>query len=107
GTRTHEAHVAFKHVPELGQFIEVPFPHKGADLQAAGIAFHRPLRAADFGIQAHGAEFKNREGMSVAPCTDLAIDDWTGALAFDDDCECQHDWRGDREPNEGANNIDR
>src|SRR4029450_4190992 len=41
-TRSHQAHVALTHVPELWQFVQACTPEEGAEKRAARIVFFRP-----------------------------------------------------------------
>lgn len=49
--------LAFEHVPELREFIDVPLAHEGADAQAASVPFPCPLWCVFvFGIDSHAAD---------------------------------------------------
>jgi hypothetical protein len=95
GAGAYQAHVADEDVPELGKFVEVPGAHEGADFETARIGFDGPLGTRLLGVETHGAEFVDGEGFAVATRADLAVEDGTGALAFDDDRKGEHDGAGE------------
>src|SRR5262249_10514503 len=75
-TRADEAHLAFEHVPELREFIDVELAHEGADFEPARVDFLTPLGFAVFlGVQTHAADFDDLKGLAVFASADLAVKD--------------------------------
>ena len=105
-TWPHERHLTFKDVPELGHFVDVPLTHELADLEAAGILCLAPLSAVFLGIQAHGADLDDVEGLSIGPGAALAVEDGTAGLPVDDAAKDSDERNGDHEADEATDDVD-
>ncbi len=109
GARADEAHVAAEDVPILGQFVEVPAAHEGADAEEAGVVARRALLrgVGRGGVGGHAAEFVEREGEVVGADAGLTKEDGTaGRLAFDEGGEDEDEGRGGEEADGGAKEVD-
>src|SRR3712207_5133321 len=100
--RSDDAHLAPKHVQQLGQLIDVGASQEPAEPRDPRIVGGRPLRLAA-GVDPHRAELVHDEGSSSLTDSQLPEEDGT-AVAFDrQGCEAEDGQReesddsGDRE----------
>ena len=89
--RSDEAHFAFKHIPELRGFVDVPLPHKCANSKPARIVFRGP---ADFPIlfriKAHTANLQHIESLAIPAESPLAVEDRPRRFEIDQGTEDRH-----------------
>ena len=78
---SHNAHVAYKDVPELWQFVDVGLAHKIAKGELARIVLGS-LQTVGIAIYMHGAELITIEIMAVDSCTQLAEEHRSRTLPF-------------------------
>ncbi len=98
GTRTDQAHVAFEHVPELREFVDVPLAHEGADFEAASVPLPRPLRSVFiFGIHPHAADLVDLEVFPAAPDAHLRVEDGAGGFCAHDGGKEGNQWSRDEQ----------
>src|SRR5262245_31228786 len=82
-TRSHQAHVALAHVPELWQFVQACTPEEGAQRRAAWIVFLSPHSARlTLSIVAHGAKFHYVKDRAIKAHTVLHVEHWTTGGKF-------------------------
>ena len=108
GARADEAHVAAEDVPILGEFVEVPAAHEGAEAEEAGVVAGGALLrgVGRGGVGGHAAEFVEREGAVVGADADLAEEDGaTGRLAFEEGGEDEDERGGSEEAEGGAGDV--
>eukprot|EP01031_Cornospumella_fuschlensis_P048818 gene48818-59775_t len=108
--RADEAHVAAEDVPILGEFVEVPATHEGADAEEAGVVARGALArgVGRGGVGGHAAEFVEGEGAVVGADAGLAEEDGAaGRLAFEEGGEDEDEGGGGEEADEGADEIER
>src|ERR1700738_3281837 len=73
-TRPHQAHFAFKHVPELWHLIDIPLPYKCPDVKPARVILRRPANfPVFFRVQPHTANLQHVESLSIPAEPSLAI----------------------------------
>lgn len=68
--RPDERHIAYEHIPKLGEFVEFGFAEEMASAGDSGVAVAEGELAAGFGGGPHGAEFQQAKRLSVFahPC---------------------------------------
>src|SRR5258706_2898956 len=74
-TRSHQAHVALAHVPELWQLVQACTPEESAQRRAAWIVFLSPHGAGlTLSIIAHGAKFHHAKDRAIKAHTLLHVE---------------------------------
>lgn len=106
GPGAHQTHGTFHHVPELRDFIDVPLPHQGGDLEHAGVALGGPAHAVLFAVEPHGADFPDEEPFPVPADPDLPVEDRTFAFQLDPQTEDAQQGHGHEEAASSADEID-
>src|SRR3984957_16380478 len=75
-SRPNQAHFAFKHIPELWGFIDIPLPHKCANPKPARVVFPGPANfPVFFGIKSHTANLQHVERLTIPAEPSLAVQD--------------------------------
>src|SRR5580704_7384388 len=86
--RPHEAHLAFEHIPELWDLVDVPLPHKSADSKAARVIFRGPADfPVFFRIEPHTANLQHLEGLAIPAESPLAVQDRSGRFEINQGAE--------------------
>src|SRR5690606_17759747 len=62
GARADNSHIAFQHIPELGQLIQVGFAHEFAPPGDPGVIVRRQLGSMFFGVHLHASELVDKKG---------------------------------------------
>lgn len=121
GSRSYEAHFAFQHVPELGEFVEAGLSKEGAALCDAGIVFQleffipfcfsrrvggQEVLQHFFRVYAHGAEFVAVEFFSVFPYPPMLKNDGARGVVIDPEGNGQKDGRYEDAAADGGHNIE-
>jgi len=109
GARADEAHVAAEDVPILGEFVEVPAAHEGAEAEEAGVVARGALLGGvgRGGVGGHAAEFVEGEGAVVRADADLAEEDRAaGRLAFEEGGEDEDAGGGGEEADDGSEEVE-
>jgi len=107
GTRADNAHIALQHIEKLRQFVDARPAQEGAELRAAGIVLHRPLRIRRLLIRhMHGPELVHDEGAPIQPHPLLLEDDGTRRRQLDPDGGNQHDRRRHDDGRDREHNIE-
>jgi hypothetical protein len=106
GAGADEGHVANEDVPELGKFVEVPFAEEFADAGAAGVVGGGPDGAGfAFGVDGHGAQFEDGEGLAGDAAAFLAVENGAGGAALDEGGGEEDDRGGNEQADEGAGEV--
>lgn len=121
GSRSYEAHFAFQHVPELGEFVEAGFTEEGAALCDAGVVFQfeflipfrlrRRVRGEEvfknfFRVHAHGPEFVAVEFFPVLPHSPVFEDHGTRGVVVYPDGDEEEDGRNEDAADDGGSDIE-
>jgi len=109
GAGADEAHFAAENIPVLGEFIEVPAAHEGADPEQALVAGGGALmsvigrgRRGD-----HAPQFEERERAMIGADALLPKEDRSvGGFPFDERGEDENERERRHEANEGADQIE-
>jgi hypothetical protein len=76
-SRTHKAHLAHQNVPELGQLIELGPAQQLAYSSDPWVVSAGQRSAQVIGVDDHGSEFPNAEGLAELTDSGLAVKYWT------------------------------
>ncbi len=87
GPRTDEAHLAFEHVDQLRQLIQLLAAQKPADAGQPVVVQTGRRTAPGFGIDDHRAKFEDAERLAVPARANSAIKHGSLGIDFDDDAE--------------------
>ena len=121
GPRSYEAHFAFQHVPELGEFVEAGLAEEGAALCDAGVVFQfeflipfrlrRRVRSQEvfqhfLGVHAHGPELVAVEFFPVLPHSPVFEDHRARGVVVDPDGDEEENGRNEDAADYGGANIE-
>ena len=104
-TRADEAHFTYQNVPELGDFIDVPFPHESTRFKYPEVSFDSPADPILFTIQVHGPDFKNFEMLSIPSHAHLTIKNGASAFQPDHEAKTCEDRHGNEESKKTAQDV--
>ena len=100
----YKGHIPFKHVKELGQFVQAELADKAAEVGLAGVVVLGPAGLLLY-IDPHGAELVHHEGLFVEADALLLEDNRPGAGQFHTNGRDQHDRAGEYDQHQAADNI--
>ena len=121
GPGSYEAHFAFQHVPELGEFVEAGLTEEGAALCDAGVVFQFefliPFRLRRgvcgeevfqhfLGVHAHGPEFVAVEFFPVLPHSPVFEDHRARGVVVDPDGDEEENGRNEDAADDGGTDIE-
>ena len=102
--RAHDAHVAFQHVDELRQLVDVGLPHDVSPFRLSGVVF-RGLQGVRLLVHPHAAELVAVELLVVQSVTLLPEEDGSRHRDFRDDGH-NHEDEGEEGAEEGEREDD-
>lgn len=120
-SRSYEAHFAFQHIPELGEFVEAGFPEESAALCDAGVVFQfeflipfrlrRRVRGQEMfqhflGVHAHGPELVAVEFFPVLPHSPVLEDHGARGVVVHPDSDDEEDRRNEDAAHDGGTDIE-
>ena len=85
GARPDEGHVAAKHVPKLGDLVDVRTPQDAADAGHPVVADRGPPRPVGLGVGAHGAQLEDLKRLAILAEALLAIERRAAVVELDRD----------------------
>ncbi|EJX02760.1 hypothetical protein EVA_09135 [gut metagenome] len=98
GAGADEGHVAFEHVPKLGQLVEVMVAEEASDLRHSVVAVVvGQLWTVFLGVHFHASELIDVEGFSVHADSLLLEDGWAAVLALHQQIAEEHQRRENNE----------
>ena len=105
--RPYEAHVAFEHVDELRQLVDVGFTHQVAEFEFARVVLGGLYAVAVF-VDVHASELQAIELFSVQSVPLLFKENRPRTLYFDDDtCNEVHNRKYGEQKQSGCQNIEK